>query len=63
MSLVLTPLKGIPLIESGDDLVQVINRSLELTEIDLDDDDILILAQKIVSKAEGLLVNLAEITS
>ena len=62
MSLVLTPLKDIPLIEPGDDLVKVITRSLELTEIDLADDDVIILAQKIVSKTEGRLVNLGVVT-
>jgi len=62
MSMLLTPLKDIPLIEPGDDLVKVITRSLELTEIDLADDDVIILAQKIVSKTEGRLVNLGVVT-
>lgn len=62
MSLVLTPLEGIPLIAPGDDLVDVIIRSLELSKVELVDDDIIILAQKIVSKAEGRLVKLAAVT-
>ena len=62
MSLVLTPLEGIPLIAPGDDLVDVITRSLELSKVELVDDDIIILAQKIVSKAEGRLVKLAAVT-
>jgi len=61
MALVLTPLKGIPLIGSGDDLVEVIVQSLERNGLDLVDGDILVLAQKIVSKAEGRLVNLATV--
>jgi len=62
MSLVLSPLNDIPLIKPGDDLVKVISQSLGLTEIDLVDGDILIIAQKIISKAEGRLVNLAAVT-
>jgi coenzyme F420-0:L-glutamate ligase/coenzyme F420-1:gamma-L-glutamate ligase len=62
MSLVLNPLKGVPLIVSGDDLVKVITRALDFSKIDLKDGDIIILAQKIVSKAEGRSVNLAAIT-
>jgi len=56
--LTLTPLPNIPLIEKDDDLAQII---LENCKIPLDDGDILVLAQKIVSKAEGRLVNLADV--
>jgi coenzyme F420-0:L-glutamate ligase/coenzyme F420-1:gamma-L-glutamate ligase len=59
MALVLTPLSGIPLIEPGDDLVEVILQALSKAQISLVDGDILILAQKIVSKAENRLVDLA----
>lgn len=58
MSLVLTPLKGIPLVQSGDDLVSLIWEALCLNKIELNDDDILVIAQKVVSKAEGRFVNL-----
>lgn len=56
--LVLTPLLDIPLIFPGDDLVKIIQDSLEPSGIQLKDGDILVLAQKIVSKEEGRLVNL-----
>ena len=58
MALTLTPLTGIPYIQPGDDLSTMIIHSLESSSISLQDDDILVLAQKIVSKAEGRLVNL-----
>jgi coenzyme F420-0:L-glutamate ligase/coenzyme F420-1:gamma-L-glutamate ligase len=61
MALVLTPLKGIPLIKPGDHLAKVILASLEKTSLELMDGDVLVLAQKIVSKAENRLVNLAAI--
>ncbi|MBN2501456.1 MAG: coenzyme F420-0:L-glutamate ligase [Anaerolineales bacterium] len=59
--LVLTALQGIPLIEAGDDLGALIWGALAENDIQLQDGDILVLAQKIVSKAEGRLVNLAEV--
>ena len=60
--LTLTPLPNLPLIQPGDDLAGLILSSLKQAEITLQDGDILVLAQKIVSKAENRLVNLATIT-
>jgi coenzyme F420-0:L-glutamate ligase/coenzyme F420-1:gamma-L-glutamate ligase len=62
MSLTLTPLQNIPLIRQGDNLTDILVKSLHETQIELQDNDILILAQKIVSKAEGRMVNLATVT-
>jgi len=42
--------------------LEVIPRSLEFTAIGLDADDVIILAQQIVSKAEGRFVNLIAVT-
>jgi len=58
---ILTPLVGIPLIQPGDDLPAIIQASLKDSAITLEDGDVLVLAQKIVSKAEGRLVNLTQI--
>ena len=62
MSLVLTALKQVPLIRQGDDLADIILSALAATGLSLEDDDILILGQKIVSKAEGRMVNLADVS-
>jgi len=62
MSLTLTALLDIPLIKPGDDLAQVILMALHTSRITLQDNDVLVLAQKIVSKAEGRLVNLNDVT-
>ncbi|MDL1911255.1 coenzyme F420-0:L-glutamate ligase [Chloroflexi bacterium CFX6] len=62
MPLTLTPLPGIPLIRHGDDLADILVKALNETGIQLQDGDILVLAQKIVSKAEGRTVNLATVT-
>lgn len=59
MTLTLTPLLDFPLIQDGDDLVRPILDAVGRTGLDLEDGDILVLAQKIVSKSEGRQVNLA----
>ena len=61
MALVLTPLKGLPFIQSGNDLADLVASALSSNDLDLQDGDILVLGQKIVSKAEGRLVNLADV--
>ncbi|MBN1452803.1 MAG: coenzyme F420-0:L-glutamate ligase [Anaerolineales bacterium] len=60
--LTLAPLKDIPLIRHGDNLADILIQALHATAIQLQDGDILVLAQKIVSKAEGRLVNLMTVT-
>jgi coenzyme F420-0:L-glutamate ligase/coenzyme F420-1:gamma-L-glutamate ligase len=62
LTLTLTPLPNIPLIQPGDDLAGLILSSLKQADITLQDGDILVLAQKIVSKVENRLVDLATIT-
>ncbi len=61
MSLTLTPLIGIPIIRHGDNLADIVIRSLQQNKVDLQDNDIFVFAQKIISKAEGRTVNLATI--
>lgn len=62
MTLTLNALQGIPLVKPGDDLAGMILHALERTGIALENGDIIVLAQKIVSKAENRLVNLADVT-
>ena len=62
MTLVLSPLCDIPLIRARDDLVEILLSSLSISELTLQDGDILVIAHKIVSKAEGRAVNLNSIT-
>jgi coenzyme F420-0:L-glutamate ligase/coenzyme F420-1:gamma-L-glutamate ligase len=59
--LTITPLPELPLIEPGDDLAELILLAVERAGMSLAAGDILVLAQKIVSKAEGRRVNLANI--
>jgi coenzyme F420-0:L-glutamate ligase/coenzyme F420-1:gamma-L-glutamate ligase len=59
--LVLTAVPGIPVIDIGDDLAPIIVKALRDANLALAAGDVLVLAQKIVSKAEGRLVDLATI--
>lgn len=58
----LSPLSGIPLVEPGDDLARILGDALVANAIDPRDSDILVVAQKVVSKAEGRYVDLADVT-
>jgi coenzyme F420-0:L-glutamate ligase/coenzyme F420-1:gamma-L-glutamate ligase len=57
-SLVLTPLRGLPIVKVGDDLAAVILAGLRASDRRLAAGDIIVIAQKIVSKAEGRTVDL-----
>ncbi len=61
-SLTLTALPGLPLVRPGDDLAALILAGLSRAEIALADGDIIAIAQKVVSKAEGRLVRLGDVT-
>ena len=61
MSLTLTPLSKIPLIRHGDNLADIILNAMRTESVDLQDNDVFVLAQKIVSKSEGRMVNLADV--
>lgn len=62
MTLTLSPLPGIPIVNPGDDLASLIIFALERQQIELEGGDILVLAQKIVSKSEDRFVNLASVS-
>lgn len=53
---------GIPLIEPGDDLAALIAQGLTRANLTLRENDVIVIAQKIVSKAEGRSVDLATVT-
>lgn len=55
-------LSGIGLITEGDDLAAAIEGALGASDEVLQDGDVLVLAQKIVSKAEGRVRHLADVT-
>ena len=54
-------LDGIPEIQPGDDLVQIIRTALAANEVALEDGDVIVVTHKVVSKAEGQLIDLRTI--
>jgi coenzyme F420-0:L-glutamate ligase/coenzyme F420-1:gamma-L-glutamate ligase len=54
--------EGFPLVEPGDDLSGLVMNTLKSESIALEQGDVLVLAQKIVSKAESRLVSLKDVT-
>lgn len=58
MPLVLTPLPGFPDVRAGDDLGRLLGEALVAAGIAPAEDDVVVVAQKIVSKAEGRTVDL-----
>jgi coenzyme F420-0:L-glutamate ligase/coenzyme F420-1:gamma-L-glutamate ligase len=59
--LTLTGLRGIPLVEAGDDLAEILVKALAAADVNPADGDVLVVTQKIVSKAEGRQVPLDRI--
>ena len=58
----LTTLPDIPLVQSGDDLVAIVLAGVDAAGMALQNGDIVALAQKIVSKSEGQIVDLKTVT-
>jgi coenzyme F420-0:L-glutamate ligase/coenzyme F420-1:gamma-L-glutamate ligase len=59
--LVISPLKGIPLVREGDDLAALLKGALARSDLSLQAGDVLVVAQKIVSKSEGRVVRLRDV--
>jgi len=57
----LIPIKGIPEIKEGDNLSEILLKALKSQELELIEKDIIVIAQKIVSKSEGRIVDLNKI--
>ena len=57
----LIALKDFPLIEPNDDLASIINKSINNNGIDIESGDVVVVAQKIISKCENRYVELKNI--
>jgi coenzyme F420-0:L-glutamate ligase / coenzyme F420-1:gamma-L-glutamate ligase len=55
------PVEGIKRVRPGDDLAALIFEALQKKRLELQDDDILVVTQKVVSKSEGRMVRLDEV--
>lgn len=59
--MMLTALEGIPSVMPGDDLAVLVVEACLRSDLALEDGDVIVLAQKIVSKTEGRSVNLRDV--
>jgi coenzyme F420-0:L-glutamate ligase/coenzyme F420-1:gamma-L-glutamate ligase len=59
--LILTPLNGVPDIQPGNPLAAIILEAINNQNIGVEDNDILVLAQKVVSKTENRFFNYANL--
>jgi len=60
--LVLTALREFPLIRAGDDICVVLWEAIKGNGIVIEDGDILVIAQKIISKSENRMIHLSTVT-
>lgn len=57
----LIPVKGLPLVRRGDDLGELIVRAAEEQGLRIEDGDVVVVAQSVVSKVEGNVVDLRDV--
>lgn len=61
--IILEALTGIPLVKKGDNVATLILESLANNRFSIEDNDIIVIAQKIISKAEGATMLLSDVTA
>jgi coenzyme F420-0:L-glutamate ligase/coenzyme F420-1:gamma-L-glutamate ligase len=54
-------LENFPLVKAGDNLAKIIVETAKKNRVEIQDQDIIVISQKIVSKAEGRLIKLSEV--
>jgi coenzyme F420-0:L-glutamate ligase / coenzyme F420-1:gamma-L-glutamate ligase len=60
-SLSFTPIEGIPLVKQGDNPAELIAVAIAKCGLKLEPGDIIVVCQKVISKAEGRVVNLKDV--
>lgn len=63
MTVAVIPVPGLPLIQPGDDLAALLGDAIEAARVGVKENDVLAVCQKVVSKAEGAVVDLATVTA
>ena len=61
-SITLTALQGFPLIQEGDDIAEIILQTIFANNLQIENNDIFVIAQKIISKSEGRKVCLEDVS-
>jgi coenzyme F420-0:L-glutamate ligase/coenzyme F420-1:gamma-L-glutamate ligase len=62
MTVAVIPVPGLPMIEPGADLAGLLGDAIEDAKVGLKPQDVVVVCQKVVSKAEGAIVALADVT-
>ena len=62
MTISITPIGGVPLVHPGDDLAALLLKGFDHSGLQLAGGDIVVVCQKVVSKAEGRIARLREVT-
>lgn len=60
-SISIIPIPGVPQIHPGDDLTALLLKAIDEADIGVKDGDVLVICQKVVSKAEGAVIDLKTI--
>src|SRR5208282_2316785 len=60
-SITLTAIEGVPMVNAGDDLAALLAAGLDLTGLKPQAGDILVVCHKVISKAEGRVIDLNDI--
>jgi coenzyme F420-0:L-glutamate ligase/coenzyme F420-1:gamma-L-glutamate ligase len=62
MTVAIVPIPGLPMIAPGDDLGKLLADAIDAARVGVKAEDVVVVCQKVVSKAEGALVPLADVT-
>jgi coenzyme F420-0:L-glutamate ligase/coenzyme F420-1:gamma-L-glutamate ligase len=63
MTIAVIPVPGLPMIRPGDDLPALLADAIEAARVGLKSGDVVAICQKVVSKAEGAVVSLDDVTA
>lgn len=62
MAILVLPIPGLPAVRPGDDLAKLLASAISEARVGVKQGDVLVICQKVVSKAEGRVVELATVT-
>jgi coenzyme F420-0:L-glutamate ligase/coenzyme F420-1:gamma-L-glutamate ligase len=61
VAILILPIPGLPSVQPGDDLAELIASAITVAKVGVKPGDVLVVCQKVVSKAEGRVVALADV--
>src|SRR5204862_3327551 len=62
MTVAVIPVPGLPMIQPGDDLASLLGDAIAAARVGVKPEDVVVVCQKVISKAEGAVVALADVT-